>query len=264
MPQHGEIISNEILKDSYRKVVFYVPDIAAKTQPGQFVHVKIANLRDRILRRPFSICNVTPDGMLTVVYKVVGSGTEILAELPPGTVCDLMGPLGNPFTIGDDDELPVIVAGGYGSAATYLLAQRSPAKGILLLGARSSDDLILTEEFKSAGFEVRIATNDGSVGHHGLVTELVADVMRENPKRKMRFYGCGPFGMLMALGKMLTRGGMDGELSLDHLMCCGVGACFACVVKVKDESNADGWRYARTCKEGPVFQAHKVYYPEEN
>ena len=263
MPQQGEIISNELLKDSYRKVVFHVPDIAAATRPGQFVHVKIANLRDRLLRRPFSICDVGADGSLTVVYKVVGSGTEVLAELPAGTVCDVMGPLGNPFTVCGEDELPVIVAGGYGSAATYLLAQRSPVKGILLLGARSSDDLILTGEFRDAGFDVRVATNDGSQGHRGLVTELISGVVRENPNRKLRFYGCGPFGMLMALGRLLTRVGMDGELSLDHLMCCGVGACFACVVKVRDGGNADGWRYARTCKEGPVFMASQVYYPEE-
>ena len=255
----GEIVSNSLLKDSYYKVDFYVPDICAKTQPGQFVHVKIANLRERILRRPFSISDVNDSGILTVIYKIVGEGTQALAELPAGTVCDLMGPLGMPFSLPLEDELPVIVAGGYGSAATYLLAKRSPVKGVLLLGARSENDLVLTEKFAAAGFDVRLATQDGSRGHKGLVTELIPPLLQEHAGRKLRFYGCGPHPMLIALAKILQKSGFnDGEISLDHLMCCGVGACFACVVKIKAD-NEDGWRYARTCKEGPVFKAGDVY-----
>jgi len=261
MPQVGEILSNSILQDDYRKVEFYAPDICRGTKPGQFVHIQIAGLKDRILRRPFSICNVTEDGTLTVVYKVVGSGTQVLAVLKPGEICDLLGPLGNPFSPCSDDEFPVIVAGGYGSAATCILARECAAKGVLLLGARSKNDLILTEEFEKLGFEVRTSTQDGSSGHQGLVTELIEPVIKENPGKTLRFYGCGPHGMLMALGKMLTGMNLDGELSLDHLMCCGVGACFACVVKVKDGET--GWRYARTCKEGPIFKASEVYYGGE-
>ena len=255
----GEIVSNTILHDGYYKVEFFAPGICAKTQPGQFVHVKIANLRDRILRRPFSISDVNENGILTVIYKVVGEGTEVLAGLPAGTVCDLMGPLGKPFSLPGENELPVIVAGGYGSAATYLLAKRSPVKGVLLLGARSEADLILTDKFTAAGFDVRLATQDGSQGHKGLVTELIPPLLQEKSGHKIRFYGCGPMPMLIALSKMLQQGGFGGgEVSLDHWMCCGVGACFACVVKIKAD-NEDGWRYARTCKEGPVFTADDVY-----
>jgi dihydroorotate dehydrogenase electron transfer subunit len=258
----GEIVSNHILQDNYYEVKFYVPEICRKTQPGQFVHVKIANLKDRILRRPFSISNVTEDGLLTVIYKIVGRGTQVLSELQPGTVCDLMGPLGTPYSMPEADEFPIIVAGGYGSAATYLVAKDSHKKGILLLGARSKDDLILTDKFADAGFDVRTSTNDGSQGHKGFVTELLDKAIEENKSKKIRFYACGPTPMLLALAKMLQeRGYNDAELSLDHLMCCGVGACFACVVKVK-ASNADGWRYARTCKEGPVFKAADVYTGE--
>lgn len=263
MPCNGEIISNRVLQDGYRQVEFYVPEICAQTKPGQFVHVKIAGLRERILRRPFSICNVTEAGILTVVYKVVGSGTEVLAELEAGAVCDLMGPLGKSYTLPSAGEIPVMVAGGYGAAATYLLARRCPTPGLLLLGARSKADLILTERFAALGFEVRTATNDGSCGHHGLVTDLVEQVIKERSGTNLRFYGCGPHGMLMALGRQLIAAGCDGELSLDHLMCCGVGACFACVIKVKADTE-EGWRYARTCKEGPVFNVSEVYYGENN
>jgi dihydroorotate dehydrogenase electron transfer subunit len=258
MTVQGEILSNQNLQDDYYKVEFYAPEICAKAQAGQFVHVQIAHLRDRILRRPFSICDVDNQGRLTVVYKAVGIGTENLAKLPAGTVCDLMGPLGKPFTQAKADELPVIVAGGYGSAATYQLSKLAP-KGLLLLGARSKKDLILTENFAQNGYEVLTSTEDGSHGEKGLVTKLLEQVISEHKDKKLHFYACGPTGMLMAMGKLLLAEGLDGELSLDHLMCCGVGACFACVVKVKAD-NEDGWRYARTCKEGPVFMASEVYY----
>ncbi|MFA7230283.1 MAG: dihydroorotate dehydrogenase electron transfer subunit [Victivallaceae bacterium] len=262
MMKNGEIVSNSVLKDDYYKVEFHAPDICRKTEPGQFVHVKIADLVDRILRRPFSISDVSADGRLTVIYKVVGEGTEVLSKLKAGSICDLMGPLGTPFSLPEEDEFPVIVAGGYGSAATYLLAERSPNKGILLLGARSKQDLILMDKFSSVGFEVKLSTNDGAAGHKGFVTELIPAVLKEHADKKLRFYGCGPTPMLLALAKILQAIGYgNGEISLDHLMCCGVGACFACVVKIKAD-NEDGWRYARTCKEGPVFKAAQVYIGE--
>lgn len=258
MLEDAEILYNECLKGSYWKVEFSAPEICPKVKPGQFVHVQIAQLRDRILRRPFSIYNVTPDGTLSIIYKIVGEGTAALAELLPGTKCNLMGPLGVPFSMFENDEIPVIIAGGYGSAATYILAQRSVNPGVLLLGARSQEDIILVEEFKKCGFDVRLATEDGSLGTKGLVTLLLEDAIRGN-SGNFRFFGCGPHGMLMAVGRQLLANNLDGELSLDHLMCCGVGACFACVVKVKAD-NEDNWRYARTCNEGPVFKASEIYY----
>ena len=131
--------------------------------------------------------------------------------------------------------------------------------GVLLVGARGDADLILLEDYQAQGTEVRVATNDGSVGTKGFVTVLLEDLLKNSePGKKYRFYACGPTPMLMTAGKMLCDAGReDGELSLDHVMCCGVGACFACVVKVKD---GDSFRYARSCSEGPVFTAGEVYY----
>ncbi|OGV45277.1 MAG: hypothetical protein A2017_08725 [Lentisphaerae bacterium GWF2_44_16] len=257
--EQGKIIRNAELQDSYRKLELYAPGICAETKAGQFVHMQISGLRDRILRRPFSISDVNKDGVLTIIYKVVGAGTEVLSTQEEGSTCSLLGPLGTPFSLPGKDEIPVIVAGGYGAAATYLLAKRAESKGVMLLGARSEKDLILTKEFSDIPFELRTATEDGSTGDKCLVTDLLETIIREKSAKKLRFYGCGPHGMLMAMGKILIENGLDGELSLDHLMCCGVGACFACVVKVKAD-NEDGWRYARTCKEGPVFNASSIYY----
>jgi dihydroorotate dehydrogenase electron transfer subunit len=254
----GEIITNRLLQDEYYRVEFYAPEICRTARAGQFVHVRIPNLEHRILRRPFSICNCTEDGVLTVVYKVVGEGTRALAGLAPGMACELMGPLGNGFMPPKDGEYPVLVVGGYGSAATFMLSQNGGKGGLVLLGARSASDLLLVEEYRRNGFDVRVSTNDGSAGHKGLVTELLTEAIRENGDRPVRFYACGPTGMLYAVAKMLCARNLPGEISLDHLMCCGVGACFACVVKVKD-NNADGWRYARSCNEGPVFRAAELY-----
>ena len=158
--------------------------------------------------------------------------------------------------------VPVAVAGGYGSAALYLLSRVSRQKGVLLAGARSKNDVILTDRYEKAGFDVRVATDDGSMGTKGVVTSLIPQVLEDCKGKKLLFYGCGPHPMLMALGKLLKEKGLDGELSIDHKMCCGVGACFACVIKVNDPGSADGWRYARSCSEGPVFPLDDVYLGE--
>ena len=254
---NGEIISNDRLKGDYFVVKFHTPEIAAKAVAGQFVHVQITQGRDYILRRPFSIHRVDGD-TLTVVYKVVGKGTEILAARRPGDVCDLLGPLGRGFSVPSDDVFPVLVAGGYGAAATYLLTRQAEKRGCFLLGARSEADILLVDSYKEAGYDVRLATNDGSIGHKGFVTELIDGVLKDYPNEKFFFYGCGPHPMLMALAKLLNQKELDGQLSIDHLMCCGVGACFACVVKMKAD-NADGWEYKRACHDGPVFDLNDVY-----
>ena len=256
--KQGEIIRNTLIQAGYYRVDFHAPEICQTARPGHFVHVRIPNLTHRILRRPFSICNCTPSGNLSVLYKTVGEGTAALSELKPGTVCELMGPLGNPFSFPKEDEYPVLVNGGYGAAATFMLTREAPNGGLMLLGARSATDLLLVKEYQEAGFEVRVSTDDGSAGHRGLVTDLVHQVIAKKTDRKLHFYACGPEPMLMALTRILVEKNLPGEISLDHVMCCGVGACFACVVKVKDD-NADGWRYARSCKEGPVFKAEHLY-----
>ncbi len=255
---HGELIANRPLKSGYFQADFKVPEIARTARAGQFVHVRIDEGSQRILRRPFSIHDVTDEGVLSIVYKVVGFGTAQLADFRPGAVFELMGPLGNPYTEPDADTVPVLVAGGYGAAALFLLAKKSRQQPVLLLGARSEADVILTDKYQALGCDVRVSTNDGSVGQKGFVTELLPPLMRELAGRKVKIYACGPHPMLMALARQMTDAGYDGELSVDHLMCCGVGACFACVVKVKAD-NAEGWEYARSCKVGPVFDVKKVY-----
>ncbi len=258
MDQVATILQNDELAAGYRRIVFSVPGIAAEAQPGQFVHVQIPSLRDRILRRPFSISSADPvKGTLTVVYKVVGLGTKELARIRPGASCAVLGPLGHGYGI-RQEKTPVLVTGGYGSASTLFLAERSAKKGIVLMGARTASDLILVQEYKNLGFDVRTATNDGSDGVKGFVTALLEDALKDAADPVI--YACGPRPMLYALGRQTLPLGVETQLSLDQHMCCGVGACFACVIKVKDETFPDGFRYSRTCKEGPVYDAKEVYY----
>ena len=254
----NRILVNERIKGDYFKLVFQAPEIAADASAGTFTHIRIDERQDRMLRRPFSIHDTDPAaGSVTVVYKVVGRGTAALSALKPGDTVDAMGPLGRGFTLPEAGVIPVAVAGGYGAAAMYMLSRRS--RGVLLMGARSAADVILTERYRDAGYDVRVATNDGSAGVRGFVTELIAPLLEEKPDARFFFYGCGPHPMLMALAKLLKARGLDGELSLDQIMCCGVGACFGCVVKVNDPASPDGWRYARSCKEGPVFPLEDIY-----
>jgi len=254
----GEIVSNDNLQGDYYIVQFYVPEAAAKARAGQFVHVRIDDRLDHILRRPFSIHDVSADGRLSVVYKVVGAGTRNLSLLKPGAVCEVLGPLGKGFSDPAHDEIPVIVAGGYGAAATYLLTRQSPARGLFLIGARSRGDVILIDRYQAQNYQVLIATNDGSLGAQGFVTKLVQEVIQKYAGQKIKFYGCGPHPMLMALAKILQAHHLPGELSIDHLMCCGVGSCFGCVVKTKADT-PEGWKYSRACADGPVFDLNEVF-----
>lgn len=257
MLEDCRIISNTRYKGDYFKLVFDSPRISPSCRPGQFVHVKIGGPADRMLRRPFSV-NDACDGRIRILYKVVGDGTSFLSRLPPGTICNLMGPRGNGFgeTSG---RTPVIVAGGYGAAATFMLAKNSPKKGFLLAGARTSAELVLIEDYRRIGFDVMISTDDGSEGEKGLVTSLLDKFIRERRSciGDFSFHACGPEPMLYAMARMLRSEGLDGEVSLDHMMCCGVGACLACVVRLRKQDG--GWKYSRTCTDGPVFPASSLF-----
>jgi len=256
--EDAAILGNRRLQGDYFQVDMQTAGIAAATQPGQFVHVQLPRFEHRVLRRPFSIYDVDPaNGRLSVIYKIVGEGTAHLAELPAGTVLNLLGPLGVGFSAPPVDTRPVVVAGGYGCAATYLFAKRSPVPPLVLIGGRSAGDVLLEAEFAALGCEVRVSTNDGSRGHRGLVTELLETALDETALPFVA--SCGPNPMLYAVARILARRGLDGEVSLDHAMCCGVGACFACVVKLKAD-NPDGWEYVRTCLHGPVFKASSVHW----
>jgi dihydroorotate dehydrogenase electron transfer subunit len=249
-----QILSNERDTDLYFRLLVRAPQIAPLVQPGQFAHVRILPLRDALLRRPFSIFQVSGN-TLSILYKTVGQGTVVLSRMRPGEELSLIGPLGHGFTVpSSKGQVPVLVAGGYGMAALYLLAQRSPQKGIVYVGGRRGVDILCEAEFRALGWEVRVTTEDGSHGEKGLVTQpLRAELQRPAAGRKL--FACGPTPMLQAVTRLAAEFGLPAELSLDQHMGCGIGVCLTCVVPIK---TGDGWEYRRCCTEGPVFDARSV------
>ncbi len=251
-----QIVSNARDTDLYYRLVVCAPQMARLVQPGQFTHVRILPLKEALLRRPFSVFQAEGDN-LSFLYKSVGRGSELLARMGPGAELSVIGPLGHGFTVPrPGGATPLLVAGGYGMAAMYLLAQRSPQKGLVFVGGRRRVDILCAEEFCALGWEVRVATEDGSLGEKGFVTgPLLAELKRGTPGRKL--FACGPTPMLKAVAGLAAEFNVPAELSMDEHMCCGVGVCLTCVIPVK---TADGWEYQRTCTEGPVFDARQVLW----
>lgn len=256
-----QIISNERDTDQYFRLVLRAPRIAPLVQAGQFAHLRVSPMKHALLRRPFSIFQVRDD-TVSILYKRVGQGTEILSRMSPGEDLSAIGPLGHGYTVPQPGgEVPLLIAGGYGMAAMYLLAQSSPQKGIVFVGGRRSVDILCEAEFRALGWEVRVTTEDGSRGERGLVTQpLTAELGQPAPDGVARkIFACGPTPMLRAAGRIAEKFHVPAELSMDEHMCCGVGVCLTCVVKVK---KGDGWEYQRTCTEGPVFDARLIHWEE--
>ncbi len=258
--QDAIILKHLALQNGHWKIdLSTTAQFAKAVNPGQFVHVELPDTAQHLLRRPFSIFDTdTEHNRISIIYKVVGQGTQLLSQCDVRRKLNILGPLGRGFTLCSEQQQPVIVAGGYGAAATHLLARRLPRPAVVLLGGARSEDLICIEDFEQLGCTVIPVTEDGSRGHQGMVTDFLPDILSDAAKPPA-VYACGPAGMLRAVSDMVLSRDMDAEISLEHRMCCGVGACFACVVKIKDPA-PPGWRYARTCREGPVFKASEAYW----
>ena len=210
------------------------------------------------MRRPFSIYGAD-EGVLRLLYKTVGRGTEEMNRLRPGDEVQVIGPLGNGFPLAPQG-VPLLVAGGYGVAPLCFLAARLPCKGVALVGGRSADDVLAVEAFERLGWQVRVATEDGSLGIKGLVTVALDGELAalRSEGRAAELYACGPDGMLRAVGERALSAGCRGWLSLDKHMVCGVGACLACVQNLRRE---DGTTWiGRVCHDGPIFEARELVW----
>ena len=242
----------------YRWLELDAPAIAAEARPGQFVHLRVPALEPSALRRPFSICDAR-DGRIAILYKEVGRGTAAMGALRAGDTADVIGPLGNGFPDAPPSgSVPILLGGGYGVAPLYFLARRLPAPGILMVGARTADDILLRGRFAALGWEERFATADGSFGATGFVTALLDDWSAAHPDTPAALFACGPDGMLRAVGDRAAARSAPTRawLSLDKRMVCGVGACLACVQRLRSPDGVT--RLARVCKDGPVFDSREI------
>lgn len=220
---------------------------------GQFVQVRVDDAQHTYLRRPISIHDVDyQNRTITLLVQRVGEGTNKMSDIEIGDTLNIIYPLGNGFTIPENNEGNVIlVGGGIGIAPLYYLGKMLKEKGIepqFLLGGRSKSDLIMLEEFESVG-KVYITTNDGSLGEPGFVTQH--SIWKE--KQFDMIYTCGPKPMMMAVTKIARENNIDCEVSLENLMACGLGACLCCV-----ENTIEG--NVCVCKEGPVMNINKLLW----
>ncbi len=239
---------DEIATDIY-SIWFQTENIAKAAKPGQFIAVYCKE-GSRLLPRPISICEVDKEkGLLRIVYRVAGKGTEEFSTYHTGTTLEIMGPLGNGYTL--KDKKAFLIGGGIGIPPMLELAKNLDCEKQIVLGFRN--EIFLTDELEKYG-KVFVATEDGSVGTKG----TVLDAIRENTLDADIIYTCGPTPMLRALKEYATEHGMEAQISLEEKMACGIGACLACVCKSKEKDHHTNVNNKRICKDGPVFDAQEV------
>lgn len=249
--QKCSIILNKEIASGVFKMIFTSKEIANETVPGQFVNL-YTDSKALLLPRPISICEVDKEqGLVTIVYAVVGEGTKLFSGLKAGDLVDVLGPFGKGFPVNNHNK-SIIVGGGVGTPPLLELAKQLNGDIEIYLGYRTEPYLI--EDFKKYG-KVFVATDDGSVGHEGNVIEL----MNSNNTIGEVIYSCGPTPMLKGVKEWTNEKDIHAWLSLEERMGCGFGACVGCVCKIAAD-NEEGYTYKKVCKEGPVFNAKEVLF----
>lgn len=255
-----EVISNGLVAENHYLLRCSCPEIAASALPGQFIHVLIPQGSGLLLRRPFTIYTVEGDE-ITMLYQLIGEGTTVLSGLKCSDSIRVLGPLGNTFEISPVPHPAIIVGGGAGIASLMLLAAALRDRDVHTLGLVGSMNrarLLSVEDLKAIGVETHIATDDGSVGHHGFVTELLTHTLETHELQNPIIYACGPDGMLRAVTKIAQDYRIPTQLAMENRMGCALGVCLGCVCKVQMPDG--GFEYQRVCTEGPVFNAKDIIW----
>lgn len=237
-----EIISNEKLTETVYKMVVK-GDTSAITASGQFVNIK---LEGKFLRRPISICDFD-ENTITLIYKVVGVGTEQMSEMSCGKVLDILVGLGNGYSLNKCGDKPLLIGGGVGVPPLYNLCKKLINEGkkvTVVLGFNTKDEIFLESDFKALGAEVFVATADGSYGVKGFVTDAMKEI------EYTYFFTCGPMPMFKAIEAVAVT---SGQYSFEERMGCGFGACMGCSCKTK-------YGNKRICKDGPVLEREEIIW----
>lgn len=286
---HVEVVANKQITPGYFSMRLAGPARLTRFRPGQFLMLGWTDGQDPLLPRAMSIRRVrevqgsrftvqvvepqtrnpkpnTRIAEVGILYKVCGKGTTLLAATRPGRSLRLLGPLGNGFEVPRKVTSAVLIAGGIGAppiaALAEALAARRAARGTkmaVFLGGRSKTDLLCVPDFRQAGATVYVATEDGSAGHKGLVTELLEQFFNtQHLTLNTRLYACGPHPMLSAIAPIAKKYNLPYQASMEANMACGFGACMGCVVPVKGDDRERAYRLV--CKDGPVFDGHEVLW----
>ncbi len=258
-----KILYNKLIAPKYYLMGLEVNGLVKCARPGQFVHIRCSDGFEPLLRRPFSIHRVKGvwskvEG-IEILYEVIGKGTEILSKKKRGEKVDIIGPLGNSFMLPSAFSLRTsafLVAGGMGVAPLVFLAEelaRQRTKTTVLIGAKTKRLILCEGIFKRLGAEVHIATDDGTYGFKGFVSELFKKKLSAVSYQLSAVYACGPEPMLRCIRDICKAHRINCQVSLEENMGCGLGACLGCVVKTRNG-------YKRVCKDGPVFEAEGILW----
>lgn len=249
--ERAVIVSQKCIGTDIYDMVLSFPRGAKEAKPGQFIAMYCED-GTKLLPRPISICGIDAEkGTLRVVYRIAGAGTRLFSEMREGDSLEVLGPLGNGFTM--KEEKAIIVGGGIGIPPMLELAKQLSCEKTVVLGYR--DELFLKDEFESYA-DVVVATEDGSCGTKG----TVIDAIKEAGVDGKVIYACGPMPMLKALAEYAEAHDMEAQISLEERMACGIGACLGCICKTKKKDHHTNVNNQRICKDGPVFDAKEVVF----
>lgn len=247
----ASVVSQKQIGRDVFDMVLQVGKVASEAKPGQFISM-YSNDKSKLLPRPISICGIDKEqGTLRVVYRAVGEGTKEFSQMIAGDTLDVIGPLGNGFTM--KDKKAILFGGGIGIPPMLELAKQLECEKVAVLGYR--DEIFLADEFEQVT-KVVIASEDGKTGTKG----NVLDAVRELGLEADMIYACGPTPMLKAIKAYAEEKGMEAQISLEERMACGIGACLACVCKSKEIDHHTHVHNKRICKDGPVFDAKEVVF----
>lgn len=265
MHLEAQILEMHAITNDVYSMTLQCPGVADSAQPGQFVHVAVAQpgSTDPLLRRPLSICDADRSkGTVELVFRIVGRGTRLLAGRQASERIDLMGPIGTGFRRPRPGRVPLVVAGGIGIAPLHFLCRALLSVGVspyVIAGFSTRSDMILVDRLVRYGAKVQVITEDGSFGLAGKVTEYIeraAQEINSHSHGEVELYACGPLGMINSVRKWCLETGVFGQVSLESRMACGTGACLGCVLRVITASGEE--RYERVCVDGPVFDVRRI------
>lgn len=279
----SKIIFNQKISSRYYKLRILCPEIASKAKPGQFVMIRVTQLLDPLLRRPFGIHRLCWESdkyrrkrhptCIEILYRIVGKGTLMLSEKIRGKEIDLIGPLGNGFYLERNIKTAIMVAGGIGVAPLFSLAQELEkveskhirrTNLIVFIGGETKEDILCVKDFKKIGAEVMVSTEDGSLGAKGIVTDLLINFLGNSFSSEMsnlQLFACGPSPMLRTISEIAISQSIPCQISLENRMACGVGACLGCSVPaIINKEGGEKILYKRVCKEGPVFDCTAILW----